>query len=63
MSKMDYFRLGGGHPHRLDGSAPRTSAPSGARFRTIHFRTAHRICGSEPSIPHLHNAYRLIFLW
>jgi len=47
----------------LAGSAPRTSALSRARFRTTHFRTAHRNCGSAPSIPHLRTAHRITFLF
>jgi len=36
---------GGGHPHHFTGFAPLSGA--WARFRTLHFRTAHQNCGFE----------------
>jgi len=50
--RLSIARNSGGHPHRFTGFVPHTSAPSGARFRTSHFRTAHRNCRSAPLIPH-----------
>jgi len=50
------------HPHHFTGLAPRTSAPSGARFRILHFRTAHRMrfCNFKSETLHRMNYFYMI---